>query len=354
MAAPAAHAQEEASRALAEALRTSFLILKILLVGLLIAYPFSGIERVEQHEQALVLRLGRYRATLGPGWHLTMPEPIDEIIKVPTARVQTYSNDDFWYALTREEKATGRENPDFPDTLVPGRDGYSLTGDGNLLHSRWELRYRIVDPRTYELEIEDPVAVIGALLDASVTAVSHRFRIDAALYDEAERFRAEVEADFRRRLKENAPVGIEIEGLYVPAMSPPRQVREAFDAVLQAEQTRSEEVNKAESYAVGLRSDSAAEAARIVAEAKARAAAEKARAAAEADRFLKILSQVRKQRAVVVPAIYLATLQRVLTRVDRYLLESHPGETPEIRILLNPEPRKRKSGGESNRDGGQP
>ena len=344
--------QETAGRALSEALQTSFRVLKFVLILAAILYPFSGVFRVEQHQQAVVLRLGKLRGVYGPGIHLGWPKPLDEVVLVDAARVQTLKTEAFWYALTEEERITGRESPDFPNALMPGRDGYSLTGDGNILHTRWELRYRIARPADYTLEIHAPTATIEHLLKASVTSVAHRFRIDDALYDKATQFRAEVERELRRRLRGEAPVGIEVEGLFVTAMSPPRQVRESFDDVLRAEQERSRAVNEARGYAVRLSDQAAGEAARVVAEAGAWATGETASASAEAQRFEALLDQVRIARDVVVPALYLSTLRRVVSRVDRFLLESRPDRTPEIRILLNPEPRRaRRPGDPAGREG---
>lgn len=344
--------QETAGRALSDALQTSFRLLKFVLIFAAVLYPFSGVFRVQQHQQAIVLRLGKLRGIYGPGIHLGWPKPLDERILVDAARVQTLKTDAFWYALTEEERVTGRESPDFPNALVPGRDGYSLTGDGNILHTRWELRYRIARPAVFMLEVHEPTQVLEDLVRASVTGVSHRFRIDDALYEKATQFRAEVERELRRRLREEAPVGVEVEGLYVTLMSPPRQVRDAFDDVLRAEQERSRVVNEARGYAVGLSDQAAAEAARTVAEAEAWAKGEVALASAEARRFEELLARARAERSVVVSALYFSTLQRVARQVDCFLLDTPPGKTPEIRIMLNPEPRRARRAEGSGGSGG--
>jgi regulator of protease activity HflC (stomatin/prohibitin superfamily) len=41
---------------------------------LLLAFVFAGVHRVPEQRVATVRRLGRYRRTLGPGWHWIVPK----------------------------------------------------------------------------------------------------------------------------------------------------------------------------------------------------------------------------------------------------------------------------------------
>src|SRR5437763_14277340 len=66
--------EETGSRALAEALRSSFVIVKILMVGLVVLFFFSGIFTVPPGERAIVLRFGKpvgigEQQLLTPGLH---------------------------------------------------------------------------------------------------------------------------------------------------------------------------------------------------------------------------------------------------------------------------------------------
>ena len=76
------------SQALAEALRSSFAIVKFVMVALVIVFLASGIFQVGPQEKAVILRFGRtigagQQALLGPGLHWSFPYPIDEVVKIP-------------------------------------------------------------------------------------------------------------------------------------------------------------------------------------------------------------------------------------------------------------------------------
>src|SRR5688572_32631735 len=127
--------EETGSRALAEALRSSFVIVKILMVGLVIVFFFSGIFTVPSGERAIVLRFGKpvgvgEQQLLGPGLHWSFPSPIDEVVRIPTGEIQSVRSTAGWYQTTPEEEAAGNEQPR-SSTLNPAVDGYTLTSDGN-------------------------------------------------------------------------------------------------------------------------------------------------------------------------------------------------------------------------------
>ena len=82
--------------ALAEALRSSFVIVKAVMVVLLVVFLGSGFFKVGPDERAIILRLGKpvgagEAALLGPGLHWSWPYPIDEYRKVSISGIQKMS-----------------------------------------------------------------------------------------------------------------------------------------------------------------------------------------------------------------------------------------------------------------------
>ena len=74
--------EDARARALAEALQSSFKVIRVLMVVLAVAFLGSGITKVGVGEQALLLRFGEYKEPLPPGLHFAWPNPIDQIEKV--------------------------------------------------------------------------------------------------------------------------------------------------------------------------------------------------------------------------------------------------------------------------------
>src|SRR6266496_6181216 len=73
------------SQALSEALRSSFVIVKFIMILLLLVFLASGFFTVGPQERAILLRLGKpvgqgEKALLLPGLHWSLPYPIDEYV----------------------------------------------------------------------------------------------------------------------------------------------------------------------------------------------------------------------------------------------------------------------------------
>ncbi|MHC4175235.1 MAG: SPFH domain-containing protein [Planctomycetota bacterium] len=124
---------DAAGKSLSEALRISFIVLKIIMIVLVAAFLASGFKTIGSDEQALVLRFGKIRGAaeerlLDPGLHWIFPYPIDEIVRIPVAKKVNLAVNSFWYFQTKEEKLAGGKGRIRPeDPLKPTVDGYCLT-----------------------------------------------------------------------------------------------------------------------------------------------------------------------------------------------------------------------------------
>ena len=130
---PADGELDAAGKSLSEALRISFIILKVIMIVLVIAFLASGIETVDSEEQALVLRFGEVQGEgeerlLGPGPHWILPYPINEIVKIPVEAKVNLPINSFWYFQTEQEMLSEQKRPVSMDKpLKPTIDGYCIT-----------------------------------------------------------------------------------------------------------------------------------------------------------------------------------------------------------------------------------
>ena len=110
---------DASSQALSDALKSSFAIIKVLMVGLVVVFLGSGFFTVGPQERAVVLRFGKpvgvgEKALLGPGSHFALPYPIDEVVRIPITQVQTVKSSVGWYATSAAMEAAGTEPPPGP------------------------------------------------------------------------------------------------------------------------------------------------------------------------------------------------------------------------------------------------
>lgn len=293
---PAAPELDAAGKSLSEALRISFIILKIIMIVLVVAFLASGFETVGSDEQAIVLRFGRIRGIgeqrlLGPGPHWILPYPIDEIIKIPVERKVNLAINSFWYFLSKEDMLAEKPRPVRPDQpLNPLRDGYCLTrsekrtgpgsitpaanagapspsdgSDYNIAHTKWQLTYQIDDPEQFFRNVNvadvrpgdvyfDVITgdngvkpLLENMFEDAVVTTMVNYTIEEAI-SSSERIPNDVKRLLQDKL-DKIESGIKVVSVQLTKSEPPRQVQPAFEASIMASQNAQKTKTQARTYA---------------------------------------------------------------------------------------------------------
>ncbi|MBM3875107.1 MAG: hypothetical protein FJ386_00080 [Verrucomicrobia bacterium] len=337
--------EDAGSRALEEALSSSFVLVKALMVALLIVFVCSGMFIVDQNQVAVKLRFGKLVATGDgqlylPGWHWAWPYPIDEVVKIPRHLQHSVRSTVGWYAVTREQELAGKE-PDMTGSLNPASDGYAISGDGNIMHARAVVRYRISDPVNYAFNFTVTSNLVENAVNNAIHAVAARFNVDGATRTNVAAFRNDV---LRRTsdLVSRHALGVEVdEANSTVETKVPRQVGDAFREVSIAEAARSTAINEAKGKANNLVATASGEAADILSKANGNASKLRASALADAESFTKQFPAYRANPTLFRERLFTEAIGRILTnKADLFLLPESASGRPEIRLLLNPEPPK--------------
>lgn len=329
--------------ALADALRVSFRLLIGVMSLVAAAYLLSGWFIVQEHQRAYVLVMGRISGVgaeriKGPGLHWTWPKPIAEVVRVPAERIQSIEVQTHWF-----EELPGAqwdmEMRDVGATLRPARDGYLLTGDANIIHARWGIRFTVRDPESYLFEMADPESMLRLEMDRAAARVAQRWTVDAVLRADIEGFRAEVDQELRRRLHDQAG-GIQLHRLDLLAIIPPRQVASAFESVIEAEQDRSRAMSAARAYAARASNEAEGDAARTRSEALAARQRIISEAEADAEYFTAVLTAFHAHPDLIPHTLWQDRMRPVFGRVEsQFVVRDRPGGGQELRLHIGPPPR---------------
>jgi membrane protease subunit HflK len=335
------------SQALSEALGSSFAIVRFVMVLLLLAFLGSGIFKVGPDERAIKLHLGKpvgegESALLGPGLHWSLPYPIQEYVKVSISGIKKVSSTVGWYATTPQQEAAGAE-PQPGTTLNPATDGYALTADNNIIHVRATLTYRIHDPIRYVFNFVNASNAIQNTLDNALVYAASRFNVDDVLTRDVYGFNKAV---LKRvtELAEKQNFGITVEQCPVQTI-PPRQLKVAFNSVVDAEQKRGKTLNEAHGYENQVLSKASAEAQSRINLAESDRVRLVAEVSSRADQFRDLLPKYRDNPSLFVQQRRTETLTRVLTNVqDKIFVPETPnGNSREMRYNFNRELPKPKA-----------
>lgn len=340
---PEIQMEDTGSRALAEALKSSFTIIQGLMVVLLGLFLFSGVFSVGPNEKAVILRFGNPQSVteeqlLGPGLHFAFPYPIDEVVKIPISQIYQVQSSIGWFATTPELEAMGKE-PNGRETLNPAIEGYTISGDANIMHVRATVRYTVGDPIRYVFGFTQVSNTIQHALDNAILFASAQFPVDGALRLDQTGFRERITS--RLNLLVNATkLGIRLEPLDV-VVRPPLILKSEFDAVLAAEADRSKAVNGARGYENSTLAKAKGEAESLVNGGQSDAARIVQLASAEARYLVDRLPEYQRTPGLFRERILAEAMARILTNAqDKFMLPERGGGSRELRLLLSREPQK--------------
>lgn len=255
----------------------------------------SSAHQIQPKEEGLVTWLGgKYATTLGPGFHFTLPWPLQQVT------VETVS----------EIKAIkiGGEN----EQLI-------LTGDQNLVDLSYIIRWNIKDLPLFTFQLDDPVLTIREVGESAMRASVAEQKLDAVVSGAG---RAEIEARVRLRMQQVLDAyrsGVAIQGVAIERADPPEKVVDAFKDVSAAQQDANATRNRARAYAQQVM----------------------ARAQGDAAAFDKIYAEYKLAPEVTRRRLYYETMESVLSKTDKTFVEPNGVQTylplPELkRRAANP------------------
>ncbi len=269
----------------------------LLLAGVLIAIwvAWNSVHIIDESERGVVLRFGEYHRTLMPGLNLTLPRPIDEVLKVNVSQVRSL------------ESASRM-----------------LTGDENLIDLAFAVQYRVVEAEKFLFNVQDPVDSLAQASDSAMREIVGTNNMDFIL----EIGRGQIAVDAQALLQEiinRYDSGIEITTFNLQEVRPPAQVRAAFDDVVRAREDQIRFANEAQAYANQVIPEARGQAARVLEEAQAYRESIIARATGEADRFVSVYQQYQLAPEVTRERLYLETMERVLGRSTKVIMDISDG-----------------------------
>lgn len=239
---------------------------------------FTSVHSLGPQERGVVMRVGSYAGTLGPGVNFTLPAPIDTVSKIDVSI---------------------RELP--IGSTGTGNGKMMLTEDQNLISLAYTLRWRVSDAELYKFQIAEPDALVSQIAESSMRAVIANYSFTDAIGPKQSDIQALV-AKHVQQVLDGYKAGITVEGVAIVRADPPKEVNDAFKRVTVAQQNAQKAVNDANAYAE-----------QVIKNAEGEAAA-----------FNKVFEQYQLSPAVTKQRLYYETMESVLQATDKTIVET-PG-----------------------------
>ena len=252
-------------------------------VGLVFAWAaLTSTYRVGPQERAVVMRFGQYVGTSGPGFHFKLPAPFDTVTKLQTEAVSSID--------------IGASD---------NRENLMLTGDQNIINVAYTVRWKIADPVKFLFELREPEATVQEVTEAAMRAEMAGVTLDAAIGPQRAQI-AEMAGQRAQDMLNSYNAGIQVVGVDIRQADPPAAVDESFKEVSAAQQQAQQALNNARAYQQ-----------QMIAKAQGDTAV-----------FNAVYTQYKLAPEVTRKRIYLETMEKVLEKNSKTVLDTKNGVTP--------------------------
>ncbi len=287
---------------------------KILLAIVVFMLLLGSFFQVDPEEVAVITRFGKYIRTVDPGLNAKIPI-LERKYKVAVERQQ------------KEEFGFRTVTPGIQSEYVKGgaaSESLMLTGDLNLADVEWVIQYRINDPYNYLFKVRSPVTTLRDISEASMRKIVGDRTVNEVLTVGRTEIANSVHEEMQKLCSEYS-LGIKIEQVVLQDVNPPDPVKDAFNAVNQAQQEKETLINQARSEYNKVIPRARGQAEETIQKAEGYAAERINNALGEATRFNALYSEYIKAPEVTKRRIYLETMTRVIPKLGNKIITDEDG-----------------------------
>jgi modulator of FtsH protease HflK len=223
-----------------------------------------------------------------------------------------------WPVVTKEIFPVTRENT---IDIGTGTDqGLMLTGDENIVDIDFQVVWNIGNIEEFVFNLADPVDTITAVSESAMREIIGRSDLAPVL----NRDRGAIAQELQTLIQETLDTyesGVNIVRVNFDRADPPSEVIDSFREVQAAEQTRDTLQKQADAYANQVIAGARGQAAQTLEQAEAYRAQVVNEAEGEAARFIAVYDEYVKAEDVTRKRLYLETMQRVLSGVNKVIID---------------------------------
>jgi membrane protease subunit HflK len=259
---------------------------------------------VDQAEEAVVTRFGKYLGTRGPGLQFKLPFGIDRNYTINVKAVRT---EQFGFRTLQSGISSTYSGESNEATM--------LTGDLNIVDVEWIIQYRITDSRAWVFNVMERERTIR---DVSRSVINMLVG-DRAIMDIMSPERAAIElagTDLMNETFKSYGLGINVMAVKLQNIDPPAGVQEAFDDVNMAIQDMNRLINEGQQVYNEEIPRAKGEAERVVQVAQGYATERVNRANGDVARFNSVYDEYRRAPEVTRQRLYYEMVEEVFKNAD--------------------------------------
>jgi modulator of FtsH protease HflK len=276
------------------------IVLAALLLGIWLA---SGFYIVNEGQNGVVLRFGRFLEVTTPGLRWHMPYPVESRQVVNVSQVRSVE--------------VGYRNNVKSKVL---KESLMLTDDENIVDVQFAVQWVLKSPKDYLFENRSPDDAVLQAAETAIREVVGKSSMDYVV----QQGRADVQDKVHKLMQtilDRYKTGIQIQKLNMQNAQPPEKVQAAFDDAVKAGQDRERQKNEGQAYANDVLPKAKGMAARLQQEAEGHRQRVVQEAMGDAERFNQVVAEYKKAPQVTRDRLYLDAMQQIMTNTTKIVIE---------------------------------
>jgi membrane protease subunit HflK len=199
-----------------------------------------------------------------------------------------------------------------------------LTGDLNLADVEWVVQYRVDDPYLYLFKVRSPVNTLRDISEACMRQIVGDRTVNEVLTVGRTEIANSVHQAMQALCTEYS-LGIKIEQVVLQDVNPPDEVKDAFNAVNQAQQEKETLINQARSEYNKIIPRARGQAEETIQKAEGYATERVNNALGEATRFDALYREYIKAPEVTKRRLYLETMSSIIPKLGNKIITDEEG-----------------------------
>lgn len=279
-------------------------LIALIIIGLLVVISlFSSFYIVDQQEEAVVLRFGKFSRTTGPGLQFKLPFGIEKNLNVA---IRKDWDEEFGYRTIQPGVTSRFSSDNYSD------ESLMLSGDLNIVDVKWVIRYKIINAFDWLFNVDNQKKTIR---DISQSAINQLVG-DRTIFDVMRNERTNIEDQAQTMMNKYFKLyklGVHVESVKLLNIVPPvGPVQDAFEDVNKAIQDRNRFINEGKEAYNNAIPKARGVAKQTIQEAEGYAIEQVNLANGDVARFNAVLGQYQKSPRVIRMRLYYEIFEQIL------------------------------------------
>lgn len=286
-------------------------IIFIALGVMFLVWMTSGVYKVEEGEQAIVMRFGKFNRIGMPGLNYHLPKPFENAIK---EKVDKSRRVEIGYRSTGRTRGGGSIS-----SRSISSESLMLTGDENIVELNVDAMWHINDLAKYIFNIDSQQETVKSAAESAIREVIGNTEITSILSNQKQAIANKIEV-LMQKILDQYESGVEIEQVKLLTAEPPQEVIAAYRDVQNAKADKEKVINESEAYMNDVLPRARGEYAKRIQEAEGYRAEVISKAKGNTARFNAIYKQYVGGKDVTKERLYLETMEAILKDSDKIIM----------------------------------